>query len=203
MAYLSNYKIALLTSITTGTGTMDVSGVNITGHSSAFLTELNVGDVLVDPIAGEAHAVATITSNTVATVNTAFVEIASGLTVKFTTLVNIESFAKQLAPKGSFQPYAEALNLGNSRLRGGGLPTDTWHWGFMPKASRESLRAYCTGASAEVFMRTRVIDGTAADGEDKFQTFDAIMLWPLNESADRPLGTRVPFSIQWRAMVLL
>tara|TARA_R110002020_G_scaffold261816_2_gene476198 strand:- start:191 stop:709 length:519 start_codon:yes stop_codon:yes gene_type:complete len=54
------------------TGTIDVTGtnVNVPGTNTLFLSELSVGDEVV--ISGETRTVATITSNTAATVTAAF-----------------------------------------------------------------------------------------------------------------------------------
>lgn len=201
MAYFYQYAIALTTTIS-ASGTITINGTTaVVGASTAFTTQLSVGDVI--SANGEVHAVATITDNTHLTTATAFVGSASGLTYTRRTLTNIESFAPQLAPKGSFQPYSEAFDLGNGLVRGGGLPTDSWKFGYLPKAYRDILRTYCPGASGNVYMRTRVIEGTDGAGEDAFATFQAVAIWPIDETKDRPKGVRVPFELKFRQLVQL
>lgn len=55
---------------TAGTGTISSSGVNVTGSSTAFTTQLAVGDTIT--ASGQTRTIATISSNTALTTTVAF-----------------------------------------------------------------------------------------------------------------------------------
>ena len=75
-----------------------------------------------------------------------------------------------------------------------GTPTITGHWGFVKQSWRDILRAYCTGASSEVYIITRCSDTT-----DEYRAYRAIMVWPEEEGKDA--FRRIDFDIQFRQMV--
>lgn len=200
-----DYRISDGSTATGGTGTISAAGAskNVTGSGTSFTTQLHAGDILL-PNDGQILSVDHITDNTHLVLAHAVVAALSGATFQYDAMTMIESLAPMLAPKGSFQPYAEPFQLGNGRIRGGGLPTDSWTFSYLPKSARDNLRDFCTGASSAVYIRTRTID--AADsitGEDAFETFSAVVVWPLDETKDRPKGTRVPFVLTFRQLVTL
>ena len=97
-------------------------------------------------------------------------------------------------PKSSYKPYADVIVLGNGANRGVGLPVAIWHWGYLTRAQRDLLRAFCTGASATIFIETRTNDTV-----DVFDQFTATMIWPADEMKDA--GRRIDFVIEFRNLV--
>jgi hypothetical protein len=101
-------------------------------------------------------------------------------------------------PKSSYKPGAQRVRLTSGGSRDIGYPQAVWRWGFITQAQRNALRAYCTGASATVYITTRVNDtiSTAADAYDDFQ---AIMHWP--EEEDREAFRRIGFELTFTNLV--
>jgi hypothetical protein len=66
----------------------------------------------------------------------------------------------------------------------------------MSSANRNALRAYCTGKSARVYIRTR-----KNDSSDAYVTYSAVMLWPDDE--ERFASRRLNFAIEFRDMIAL
>lgn len=96
-------------------------------------------------------------------------------------------------PKPFFTQGARRTMI-SGQDRDTGAPRAVWRWGFLRQAAREALRAYCPGASATVYIRTRKLDSA-----DAFETYRAIMVWPEEEDLDG--FRRVGFDVQFRQMV--
>jgi hypothetical protein len=113
-----------------------------------------------------------------------------------TTLVGMVTLASLGVPdpKSTYEPYSEQLELGNGKIRGGGFPTATWHWGFLKQAWRDALRAYCTGASASIFIETRITDTS-----DAYDQFSVVIVWPQEE--ERDAFRRLDFTLEFRQLV--
>ncbi len=196
MTTLMEFKLVADTP-TTGTGTAAINGttaVVLTG--GAALTELAAGYIVI--IAGERQIVNVVSGNDNFTVTTAFAQTLSGQALKIIILKNVEDFTTPLDPPlDRFYEYGERHDLGNSLQRGAGRPSATWHWGFIEQDPIDELRDICPGASARVYIQTRKND------EDDYAIYYAAMLWPEKGEEDKPLGTRVPFEITFRDMVLI
>lgn len=95
------------------------------------------------------------------------------------------------APKSNYQPYQEAIDLGDRKTRGLGLPSTTWRWNIITAAQRNQLRAFCAGASAEIYIATRKDD-------DTFGNFKAVMIWPQAE--ERDFLRRMSFEIRFTSL---
>jgi len=180
----------------TGTGAI-AGGTGVTGTSTIFLTEFAAGDYIT--IAGETKIVASVTNDTALVVTVAFSGTASGQTITRVRLTNVESLTVSTgptipAPKGNFQPFSKPLDLGNGLTRGGGWPTDIWRWGYLTQAQRNALRAYSTGASNSVIIKTRTVDSS-----DAYVIYSAAMAWPIKE--ERDATRRVPFELNFRKLV--
>jgi len=65
-------------------------------------------------------------------------------------LVNIGA----IEPKAEYNEYAETITLANGSTRGAGLPFATWLFGYLTSDQYDVLRAFCSGASASVFIAT-------------------------------------------------
>ena len=74
-----------------------------------------------------------------------------------------------------YQSYAEKVVLGNGQDLGRGYATARWSFGGLRPEQRENLRDFCTGLSAEVYIRTPTNE-TAA-GVRTWGDFLAIAHW--------------------------
>lgn len=84
--------------------------------------------------------------------------------------------------KSSFIKYPVLKLLASGATRGQGFPQASWLFSIMSLEERNSLRTYCTGASASVYIKTKKDD-------DSWANFSAIMIWPKDDS-DRWDGNR-------------
>lgn len=74
-----------------------------------------------------------------------------------------------------YQPYAEKVTLGNGQDLGRGYARARWFLRGLRYEQRENLRDFCTGLSAEVYIRTPTNE-TAA-GVRTWDDFLAIIHW--------------------------
>jgi hypothetical protein len=94
-------------------------------------------------------------------------------------------------PLWEFVPYSKTFDLGDGTQRGGGWPVTIWHWGFLPSAKRDVLKAYCPGASAIIHITTPN-NALANIG------YQAIMVWPARET--KVAGRVLDISIMFRGL---
>lgn len=111
------------------------------------------------------------------------------------SMTNLESLTTPVSPpKSKPKFYEEALDLGDSTVRGGGRPSVVWHWDFLTQAQRDQLRTFCTGASANIYIKSRGLDSTSA-----YMCYSAVMIWPIEE--ERVATKRLDFNIEFRNLV--
>ena len=111
-------------------------------------------------------------------------------------MTNVELLTTPLlAPKSNYFPYARTPSKGNGGTRGVGSPIATWSFGFLSAAEYNQLKTFCPGASADVFIRTKLDGDTYAD-------FEAKMIWP-NEAQDRTYSIRKNFTVTFRNLILI
>ncbi len=185
-----SYKIGQAFSAT-GTAAITSGSAAVTGTGTAFDREFQAGDYLT--VAGLTRLVATVDSATSLTVTAAFTLAASDQTATRVRLASVESLGLP-APRGLFTPFTQAVTLGDGGVRGAGWKTAEWRWGFVTRAQRDALRAYCPGASAEVYISTRTVDSS-----DAYGVFRARMLWPQQEEPQA--GRRLDFSIKFQGLI--
>ena len=112
-------------------------------------------------------------------------------------MTNIESLTTPIpAPHSSFQPYSQAIPLGNGQIRGGGWQVAEWKWGFLTRGQRDQLRTFCTTASNVVTISTRTNESA-----DTYANFSAIMIWPQEETKDA--GRRIPFVVKFQKLTAI
>jgi len=100
------------------------------------------------------------------------------------------------APKGDFVDYSRRVNLGDSTVRGLGYARGFWRWNDgLERTQRDQLKAFCSGASAAVFIRTR-----RNDNSDEYKYYTTVMIWP--EEEEREWGWRKDFVIEFRNCVV-
>ncbi len=194
-----NYKLKLMSAAASnGTGTISVgaAGTAVTGSGTAFLTQLAVGDVIISE--GQTLAVASIANDTGLTLQSAVGAAISGAAFTYYSLVNVETFdtTRILAPKSTYRPYTEAVQLANGKLRGLGRPIAEWQWGFITRTFRDAIRVYCVAKSDAVYVRTRINESA-----DAYKTFTGTIVWPDDE--DKQTGRRVNFKIEFKNLVQL
>lgn len=94
-------------------------------------------------------------------------------------------------PKSNFIPYSRYVQLGNGEVRGLGWAEAVWRWSVMPtRAQRDQLKTFVSGASAEVYIKTR-----KNESEDSYQVYTAVMIWPQEE--EKQYSTRRNFEIRF------
>jgi len=183
-----------------GTITLSTPTNAVTGSGTAFLTGHHVGDTIVAN--GEEHTIASITSNTVMTIAGVAAATASGLSyVLYDMSATLQSQGVPF-PKSIYEPYSQMLDLGDGGLRGGGWPVAEWHWGFLTRAQRQTLRGLLPvsgtpalgNPSGLVRLRTAI-----NENNDAFITFKGQMLWPHPEPKDTQ--RRPNFVLKFRALV--
>ena len=96
-------------------------------------------------------------------------------------------------PKSSYLPYARTHNKGNGGTRGVGSPVAQWQFPILSVAEYSQLKSFCPGASAHVFIQTKLDD-------DTYDLFECEMIWP-NEPQDRWYGERKNFTVIFRNLV--
>jgi hypothetical protein len=107
-------------------------------------------------------------------------------------MTNLESLAVPVVPPAwTYRQYSEEIQLGDGTVQGQGWPTATWHWGFIKKAMKASLKTFCAGKSAVVYIKTYKPDRTTG-------TFRAVMVWPA-EDEDYAERTQ-DFTIEFRRL---
>jgi len=91
--------------------------------------------------------------------------------------------------------------LGNNAARYLGSPQVEWQWGFLTAAQRDTLRTYCTGASADVFITTPTTNASGGISNVAV-AYEAQMWWPSPEQPEDPMsGRRLNFVIVFKQLV--
>ena len=117
------------------------------------------------------------------------------LAARVAGLANLEDLATPITPpRWFFQPYTETIRLGSGLTRGIGFPVAEWRWDVISAAQRDMLRTYCTGASIEVYIRTRKNDSSSA-----YANYKAVMIWPA-EFEEVDATRRLDFVIRFERL---
>lgn len=195
MSDQKSYRIGLTSTVIGGTGTISATTTALTGSGTAFLSELYAGAVIISD--GQTLAIASVTSDTAATLQTAPTVALSGDSFSIAPMTLLTSLTTPVThPKSNWKPWQEKIILGNGLARGVGRPSVTWQWGYITQAQYDQLRAYCAGASARVLIYTRTTE-TA----DSYKAYTAAVLWP--DELDRQTTRRVNFTLEFSDLVLL
>lgn len=121
-------------------------------------------------------------------------EFAIGSTLEdLTNLSELETPVEY--PRSEYLPYARTVNKGNGGRRGVGSPVAVWNFPLLSIEERNQLKEFCPGASAQVYIRTKLNDDSYAD-------FSANMIWP-DSPEDRWYGEKKNFSILFRNLELI
>jgi hypothetical protein len=101
-------------------------------------------------------------------------------------LKNVEDeLAVGLPPPHPVRPteWATTYEGMDGQQHGDGYPSQVWPWTYLSQAMYNVLRAYCTGKSATVYIRTRKVDGSG-----DWANYKAIMVWPTSTSPNMGVG---------------
>lgn len=96
-------------------------------------------------------------------------------------------------PKSQYVPY-RTVNKGNGGKRGTGFPVAQWDFPLLTLNERNQLKEFCPGASADVYIHTKLND-------DSYEDFKAIMIWPDGPEDRWVAGEKKNFSILFRNLV--
>jgi len=96
-------------------------------------------------------------------------------------------------PKSAYLPYSRAVGKGNGGARGVGAPVASWTFPLLSIEEYSQLRTFCSGASAEIFISTKLDD-------DTFDDFSCTMIVP-NEPQDRWFAERKSYTVTFRNLV--
>jgi hypothetical protein len=177
-----------------GSGSVTLNGTTaVVGSTSAFTTQSAVGDVI--SVNDEPRVITVVTDNTHLTVATAFTQTASGQDYTFYPMVNVESLTgTPLPPASDFQAYSKPTPLANGTVRGLGWSLASWRWGWLTAAQRNALKALCSGASVETFIKTR-------NDANALAVYKCVMVWPEREN--RYSGNFLDFVLQFRKVIAI
>ena len=121
-------------------------------------------------------------------------EFMIGMTLE--TMTNLEEMTiPMVPPKSNYMPYARVVNLGSGGKRGVGSAMAIWEFSLITLEERNQLKEFCAGASAEVYIHTKLNDDTYGD-------FSAVMIWPEGIE-DRWFGEKKNFTISFRNLLLI
>lgn len=99
------------------------------------------------------------------------------------------------SPDWSFQPYAGAVQLADGTLRGQGFPVVKWRFNHLSNTHRQTLKAFVTGLSGAVYIRTPTNESSG--GAIVWKSYLGVMKWtPEDEdkAADETLGLVLTFT---------
>jgi hypothetical protein len=190
------YMIGAIGSVLSGTGTISATTTTLSGAGgSAFLSELYPGAVII--AAGQTLAIASVTTNSAAVLQSAPAIPLSGATFTIASMYNLTNLVPTVThPRSSFKQWQVKISLGNGLARGAGRPSCSWVWGFITAAQYDKLRTFITGASTRVYIRTRTTESA-----DSYKVYTAAALWP--DEVNRDATRRIGFTIDYRDLVLL
>ena len=93
-------------------------------------------------------------------------------------IVNAGTFGLDaLVPVPFFRPWIATADLGNALSRAQGRPAASWLFPWIPVDQRDGLKALCPGKSVRLFITTQKVKCG-----DQWATYEAVMLWPDDES---------------------
>ena len=81
-----------------------------------------------------------------------------------------------IEPDWTFQTYAEVVKLHSGSNYGRGFAIATWHLNIAHNAQRATLRTFCPGVSAQVYISTPTNEDDS-NGDPVFKNFLSTMNW--------------------------
>lgn len=113
------------------------------------------------------------------------------------TLTRLEELTVPLpAPKAPFREVADIVTVASGLVVGKGFPNCQWIFSLLTTAQRDQLKTFCPNISARVYMRTMTNDA------DAYKTYQAVMIWPVEEDRDPTARhDRLELIVEFRRMV--
>lgn len=105
-------------------------------------------------------------------------------------LDNVEDLGLPPPHPAPYKEWAITYGAGDGRTHGDGWPSVPWHWDYLSAAHIATLREYCPGKSAGLYIKTLKADLTT------YGIYSAIMHWP-EELPYRPGRAVLDFTIQF------
>lgn len=96
-------------------------------------------------------------------------------------------------PKSTYFAYSRTVGKGNGGALGVGAPVASWTFPVLSIEQYNQLRTFCSGASAEIYISTKLDD-------DTFDDFSCTMIVP-NDPQDRWYGERKNYTVTFRNLV--
>lgn len=107
-------------------------------------------------------------------------------------LLDDEPLEEQMPPpRATPVTTSNPVELATGHVRGAGWLTCTWTWDLLTQKQYDELRAFCTGKSDDVFINTKLEDGT-------YDEYTAILVWP--EGLVRSFGVYTNVVLEFRAL---
>jgi hypothetical protein len=112
------------------------------------------------------------------------------------TTTNLEALTTPVNPPiCNFTEWTRIYDKLDASVGADGYPACTWHFPLLTQAMVTQLRTFCSGKSANVYIKTRRSDGT-------FVKYSAVMIWPDNQLQRRvQMGRYLDLEIQFRKLV--
>lgn len=99
---------------------------------------------------------------------------------------------KVVAPRESFLPSSERRDLSDGSVGDYGFASAEWHWDFLRRDQWQTLKAFRSGASTDVFLTTR-------NQFNQWNTYQGKMIWPDKEEWSATRGMK--FTLRFNALV--
>ena len=110
-------------------------------------------------------------------------------------MVNIEALTPALSvPRAPFRDYAETILASSGRVYGRGFPSCRWLFSRLNSSQRDELKEFCSGASANVYIKTLAND-------DTYHIYSAVMVWPQDEEREPAVRDRLDLEILFTHLV--
>jgi hypothetical protein len=87
----------------------------------------------------------------------------------------LAGYDKHYEPQWSFIPQSAFYDNYIGGRFSEGYPLVTWKWGALRFEQRQLLRAFCTGLSTTVFIKT--VTNETISGVRQFASYEAVMNW--------------------------
>lgn len=110
-----------------------------------------------------------------------------------TSLDELETPLEQ--PKFEFLDWQDTMTLEDNTERGVGSQMARWTFPYLESAQRIQLKEFCPGASAHVFIVTKLPD-------DTFAPFECDMIWPKADPM-RIMDLKPNMVIEFRNLVAI
>jgi hypothetical protein len=89
-----------------------------------------------------------------------------------------------IEPESQFIDYSTTVKTGSGKVRGLGLPSATWHYGYLYQAQYDALRAFCPTAGASVCIAT-------LNNDMDYVRYNGFMEFPTQFVVRSPEGRKV------------